>query len=82
MVGIEARLWWKNLPETEKAGYRAAIKKRRGILAGLGVSLLVLIAAAYESHIEECPITKKRRFVALTHAQVRIENGIFILSFC
>jgi hypothetical protein len=70
-AGKRVRLWWKGLPDDDKVRFRSAVKKRRGLWTGLGVALLASVAFAYESHIQECPITKRRRFVALTPDQVR-----------
>ena len=70
VVGRRFRRWWRTLPESEKIKFRNEIKKRSRVWIGLGVAALAGIAYAYESHVEESPITKRRRFVALNRDQV------------
>ena len=40
-------------------------------LSGLAVAGVAFAAALYESHLEECPITGRRRFVALREDQIQ-----------
>jgi metalloendopeptidase OMA1, mitochondrial len=70
VVGRRFRRWWKTLSESEKLKFRNEIKKRSRLWVGLGVASLAGIVYGYQSHVEECPITERRRFVALTPGQV------------
>ena len=70
VVGRRFRRWWRTLPESERLKFRNEFKKRSRVWIGLGVAALAGIAFAYQSHVEESPITKRRRFVALNKDQV------------
>ena len=79
--GMTARRLWNRLPDAKKSGVRSALKKRRGVLAGIGLACAASIALAYEMHVQECPITKRRKFVVLTPKQVGVELFCFVLKF-
>jgi len=71
VIGRGARKWWSRLPEHKKITFSQLYqnnKKKVYITGGLAVGGLAL---AYESHIQECPITHRRRFVALTPDQAK-----------
>lgn len=44
--------------------------RNKPLLGGLGALLIGTAGYGYFSHIQECPITKRKRFVALTQDQV------------
>ena len=65
------------MPEDKKSKFRLAIKRQKGLMVGIGVATFAGMVYSYESHIQECPITNRRRFVALTQDQV---NKIAIME--
>ena len=60
---------WRALTPEEKALRRRAIWNARWKIAG-GVGLVGLAAAVnFVTHLQETPVTKRRRFIAFTDAQ-------------
>ena len=63
------RKWWKKLPEDEKIYYKKRFHLSYGRIAA-AVSLLVGLGLLdYFTHIQETPITKRKRFIAFTPEQ-------------
>ena len=78
LLGKGARVWWRRLPEYRKMEVKewARGHKRKFMYAGVFASGGILYA--YESHIQECPITGKKRFVALYPDQLKkISKQVF-----
>eukprot|EP00092_Neocalanus_flemingeri_P028561 GFUD01031017.1.p1 GENE.GFUD01031017.1~~GFUD01031017.1.p1 ORF type:complete len:385 (+),score=130.30 GFUD01031017.1:323-1477(+) len=71
VVGRGARVWWKKLPQDKRLLFKEAAKRHRKKFVVAGTSLLGGLAYAYESHIQECGVTGRRRFVALTPDQTK-----------
>jgi len=71
VLGRNVRGAWKKLPQEQQRTYIEIMKANRGkfLLSGFfsGTGLYYL----YESHIQYCPITGRRKFVALTPDQAR-----------
>ncbi|XP_064479443.1 metalloendopeptidase OMA1, mitochondrial-like isoform X2 [Ornithodoros turicata] len=71
LTGRGFRKWWRSLPQDRKAYFVAVAKRNRVKIA---VTCSVFVAAGsiyYVSHIQETPITHRRRFVAFTTEQFR-----------
>lgn len=69
LSGRGFRNWWRNLPPNKKAYFiDAAVRSRWKIAASAG-AVSALGGVYYVSHIQETPITKRRRFVAFTPEQ-------------
>jgi len=69
VAGKAARAWWRRLPSDRKAQLRQGARKHQGkfgLLCGVG---LVGVYQGYASHVLECPVTGRKRFVALTPDQ-------------
>jgi len=64
-------VWWSKLPGDKKLLLKDAAKTHRKKFIVAGSALLGGLAYGYESHIEECGVTGRRRFVALTPDQVK-----------
>ena len=59
------------MDDEQKEKIRQKTHKYSHVLGALGFLLTSLGIYGYESHIEEAPITKRRRFVALTNNQMQ-----------
>uniref|UniRef100_A0A131XWL2 Metalloendopeptidase OMA1, mitochondrial n=1 Tax=Ixodes ricinus TaxID=34613 RepID=A0A131XWL2_IXORI len=69
LSGRGFRKWWLNLPPNKKAYFiDTAVRNRWKIAASAG-AVSALGGVYYVSHIQETPITKRRRFVAFTPEQ-------------
>ncbi|CAN8003687.1 unnamed protein product [Ixodes hexagonus] len=69
LSGRGFRKWWRSLPPNKKAYFiDAAVRNRWKIAASAG-AVSAAGGAYYVSHIQETPITKRRRFVAFTPEQ-------------
>lgn len=71
IVGRGARVWWRKLPESRKITVKNLWQEHRKKVFGAGFMFTGGIIYAYESHIQECAITGRRRFVALTPDQAK-----------
>ncbi|XP_076355060.1 metalloendopeptidase OMA1, mitochondrial-like [Tachypleus tridentatus] len=69
LTGRGFRKWWKDLPKHKRLYFLSLLKTNRVKIGVATVVLLTLSLAYYESHIQETPITKRRRFVAFTPDQ-------------
>ena len=77
-IGRIARAWWKRLPIDKKLEVRGRFLLHRKKIVFMGASLFGGLIYAYESHIQECPITGRRRFVALFPDQFKtISKEVF-----
>ena len=70
IIGRRFRRWWKNLPENKKEEFKHKTRENGEMIGGVGMFLLGLIFYAYEIHLETCPITGRKKFVALRKNQV------------
>jgi len=71
VVGRGIRVWWRKLPVDKRILFKDAAKTHRKKFVVAGSSLVGGLAYAYESHIQECGVTGRRRFVALTPDQTK-----------
>jgi Zn-dependent protease with chaperone function len=71
VVGRGLRVWWKRLPADKKIIFKDAAKIHKKKFVVAGSTLVGGLAYAYESHIQECGVTGRRRFVALTPDQTK-----------
>lgn len=69
LSGRTARKWWQRLPAEERQNVWSKIKQRWYLFAGLVAALAGSSVAYYQAHIEETPLTGRKRFIALTHDQ-------------
>ncbi len=71
LVGRQVRKWWRKLPEKNKERYLSNLKKRTdkiliAVFGTLGVSFLY-----YSYHIEETPMTNRKRFMIMSDKQIK-----------
>lgn len=71
VVGRASRKWWARLPKDKQTFFKQLAVQHNRKLIGSGCILIGGLAYSYESHIQECPVTHRRRFVALTPDQVK-----------
>nr|XP_037287668.1 metalloendopeptidase OMA1, mitochondrial-like [Rhipicephalus microplus] len=71
ITGRGFRKWWKALPEDKKAYFISVAVKNRWKIAGYFGVAWGIGGIYYFSHIQETPITHRRRFVAFTRDQFR-----------
>ena len=65
LLGKGARWWWRRLPDYKKMEVKEWARGHRRTFifsGGIGTGAILY---AYESHVQECPITGRKRFVAL-----------------
>jgi len=78
IVGRSARTWWRKLPGDKKLLFREAVETHKKKFIFGGASLLGGFGYVYESHIQICEVTGRKRFVALTPEQVKkVANAEF-----
>jgi len=68
LVGRTARVWWRRLPADKRA---LLVSRHRAKLGSAGLLLAGGLGYAYESHIQICPVTGRRRFVAMYPDQTK-----------
>lgn len=69
LSGRAYRKWWKDLPKDKRTHFREAFRKSGGkILVALSV-LTGLATVNYFLHLQEAPITGRKRFIAFTKSQ-------------
>lgn len=71
LSGRGFRKWWRNLPPDKKAYFIDAAVRNRWKIAASASAVSAVGGVYYTSHIQETPITKRRRFVAFTPEQFR-----------
>ena len=84
--GRLTRLWWRRLSPERKLAIKASIARRKNYIYG-GLGLLTLGGFGYYySHIEETPLTGRRRFVMFSQddviAMVQAEKNDFLKLIC
>ena len=62
LIGRTARSWWRKLPNQRKAEVKQKLFSHRRKFQFAGASFLGGLVYAYESHIQECPVTGRRRY--------------------
>ena len=70
IVGRRTRKWWQKLPEEQKDRFRAKRENHGKILGFSSVILTAFVAFGYQSHLEECQLTGRKKFIALKKNQV------------
>lgn len=63
-------VWFWKLPADERKALWNSVSAKRKIFYALSVMLSLSTTIFYYEHIEETPVTKRRRFVVLTREQV------------
>ncbi|XP_077498318.1 metalloendopeptidase OMA1, mitochondrial-like [Amblyomma americanum] len=82
ITGRGFRKWWKSLPSDKKAYFVAVALKNKWKVAGFFGATWCVGGIYYFSHIQETPITHRRRFVAFTREQFRkISDFEFEMQF-
>jgi len=71
VVGKGVRIWWRRLPADKRNIFKETARTHRKKVAFAGTSLVGGLAYAYESHVQECPLTGRKRFVALSPDQTK-----------
>ena len=61
LVGQGARRWWRRLPGQRKLELRAWANTHRRKFLTAGTCFAGGLVYAYESHIQECPVTGRKR---------------------
>lgn len=69
MSGRSVRKWWRALPGKRRRYFWRRIKQNWYwfVLGGLGLGVGSLVY--YETHLEETPLTGRKRFIVVTHEQ-------------
>jgi len=63
------RNWWRTLPEDHRACWRSRLLKRRQWFYLIGGGILTFGLVHYVTHIDETPVTHRRRYLAFTKEQ-------------
>lgn len=71
VAGKGARMWWARLPKDRRQQLRDKVTSHRRKIVLAGCAGTGGLVAAYESHVQECGVTGRRRFVALTPDQMK-----------
>lgn len=71
ITGRGFRKWWKSLPSDKKAYFIAVALRNKWRVAGSVCVVWGVGGIYYYSHIQETPITHRRRFVAFTPEQFK-----------
>ena len=71
LVGRRIRTWWSKLPQDTKDIYWKTLRRMRGTFYVFGGILGFGGVAYYVSHIEETPITKRKRFIMFSEADLQ-----------
>ena len=69
--GKSVRVWWKRLPANRKLEVKNKLLEHKKKIGFAGTSFFGGLVYAYESHVQECSVTGRRRFVALYPDQVK-----------
>jgi len=71
ILGKYARRRWRQLPGGRRAWLQGLAARHKGKVAVVGVAAVAGVWQGYTSHVQECPVTGRTRFVALTPEQVK-----------
>ena len=78
LLGKTARIYWRRLPADKKTLFRATFAAHRTSLVLGGGTVGAGVLWSYESHIQPCPVTGRRRYGQLTPRHLsRDLSGIF-----
>ncbi|XP_076440777.1 metalloendopeptidase OMA1, mitochondrial-like [Babylonia areolata] len=69
LSGRSARKWWQSLSTKKRQHFWVKVRERWYMIPLIAVGLSGLGLLYYRSHVEETPITDRRRFIAVTHEQ-------------
>ena len=69
-AGRKLRNWYKKLPEENKAKFKDTVRKNRRVLFKIATGFVGFVGYLYYIHLETCPVTGRRRFVALQANQM------------
>ena len=61
MVGRSARVYWRNLPAERKIMLRQTARLHKKKFLYSGVACAGGLLYAFESHLQECPVTGRKR---------------------
>jgi len=64
--GRRARAWWKGLSEEKKQHYRKLLIRNKRLIYSIVGGLLFSTTVYYFTHLEESPITKRKRFIGIS----------------
>ncbi|XP_046917247.2 metalloendopeptidase OMA1, mitochondrial [Dermatophagoides farinae] len=70
------RKWYQNLPKERRKIVFAWLAKHKLKFLSLFILLSLSLLYYYESHLQETPITQRKRFIAFTPEQFRLLNRI------
>lgn len=68
------RKWWKSLPKDKKAAFVDWMLKHKWKFISTIAILIASMSFYYFSHIQETPLTRRKRFIAFTPAQFSVLN--------
>ncbi|XP_035207781.1 metalloendopeptidase OMA1, mitochondrial-like isoform X2 [Stegodyphus dumicola] len=68
------RKWWRDLPPNKKKYFLNVIKENRRKIGITILSVITLSGIYYITHLEETPITKRKRFMAFNSKQLEKIN--------
>lgn len=74
LSGRGFRKWWKELPLNKKKYFINVVKENRNKITAFILTSIALSVIYYISHLEETPITKRRRFIAFNSKQLEKIN--------
>lgn len=69
ITGRSIRKWWQSLPPNKKQYFLESAKRNKFKIAGFTLFTSGVSIIYYYSHIQETPITKRRRFIVFTQDQ-------------
>ena len=70
LLGRRYRKWWANLPKDKKEKYIYSLTKNRNRILGVFAACFGLSAGYYLYHLEQTPVTGRRRFMILSKDQL------------
>ncbi|XP_041360145.1 metalloendopeptidase OMA1, mitochondrial-like [Gigantopelta aegis] len=70
LTGRRVRKWWQSLPKDKKMHFKTRMTQNWPIFALAGGGLVVTGFVYYELHVQETPVTGRKRFIAVTHNQL------------
>jgi len=71
VLGKVARRRWRQLPGGRRAWLQGLAARHKGKVAVVGATVVAGGWQGYTSHLQECPVTGRTRFVALTPEQMK-----------
>lgn len=71
LVGRQFRKWWQKLPEKNRKSYLLNARKRTDLILIAVFGTLGISFAYYNYHLEETPLTGRKRFIIFNDDQVK-----------